>query len=149
MTVLTGQVKRCGALVGACVEVGSMADQLGGQHHMAVQGSNVQRHEAINVTTVDTESSSRRNGQLQDKKWTKTRLVLWLETNHSSVTYNVEAQRPSELERNLDTDTADGKAMPQGEVHLRLPPPHPSTPAGNEPRTHTHRYESRSDPFAS
>ena len=66
MAVLAGQVQRCGALVVAGVDVGSVADEQGGQRGVAVQGGDVERRETISVTAVDPESSGLQDGQLQD-----------------------------------------------------------------------------------
>lgn len=57
VAVLAGQVKRRGALVGAGVDVGSVADQQGDQRRVAVQGSDVERREAVNVRAANAESS--------------------------------------------------------------------------------------------
>lgn len=66
VAVLAGQVKRCGALVGAGVDVGSVADQQAGQCRVAVQGGDVERCEAVNVTAVNAESSGLQDRQLWD-----------------------------------------------------------------------------------
>lgn len=66
MAVLAGQVKRRGALVGAGVDIGSMADQQGSQRGVAVQGGDVERRKAVNVVTVNAESSGLQDGELQE-----------------------------------------------------------------------------------
>lgn len=67
VAVPAGQVKRRGALVGAGVDVGSVADQQGEQRRVAVQGGGVERREAVNVRAVNAESSGLQDGQLQDR----------------------------------------------------------------------------------
>lgn len=73
--MLAGQVKRRGALVGAGVDVGSVADQQGGQRRVAVQGGDVERREAVDVAAVDAESSGLKDRQLQRGQTVRRRLT--------------------------------------------------------------------------
>lgn len=74
MAVLGGQVQRCGALVGAGVDVGSMANQQGGQRRVAVQGGDVQRCVTVNVTTANAESAGLQDRQLRHTNTPRTRV---------------------------------------------------------------------------
>ena len=65
MAVLAGQVERRGALVGAGVDVGAVADQQGGQRRVAVKGGDVERREAVDVAAVDAEGPGLEDGQLR------------------------------------------------------------------------------------
>lgn len=76
MAVLGGQVQRCGALVGARVDVGSVANQQGGQRRVAVQGGDVQRRVTVNVTTSNAESAGLQDRQLRHTNTQMTRVGL-------------------------------------------------------------------------
>lgn len=76
MAVLGGQVQRCGALVGAGVDVGSVANQQGGQRRVAVQGGDVQRRVTVNVTTSNAESAGLQDRQLRHTNTQMTRVGL-------------------------------------------------------------------------
>lgn len=65
VAVLAGQVQRRGALVGACVNVGAVADQQGGQRRVSVQRGHVERRESVHVAAVDTERAGVRDRQLR------------------------------------------------------------------------------------
>lgn len=76
VAVLGGQVQRCGALVGAGVDVGSMANQQSGQRRVAVQGGDVQRRVTVNVTTSNAESAGLQDRQLRHTNTPRTRVGL-------------------------------------------------------------------------
>lgn len=66
MAVLASQVKRRGALVGAGIHVGPVADQQGGQGQVSVEGGDVEGRESVDVAAVYAESSRLLHRQLQE-----------------------------------------------------------------------------------
>lgn len=65
VAVLAGQVQRRGALVGACVDVGAVADEQGGQCRVSVQCSHMERRKSVHVAAVNTQRADMRYRQLQ------------------------------------------------------------------------------------
>lgn len=107
VAVLAGQMKGRGALVGACVDVGSVADQQSGQRGAAVQGGDMERRETVNIAAVNAQSSG-----LQDRKLRHTRTTRIRRMSGKHVISQFVRVRPSEWERSVDTDTAGGRAEP-------------------------------------
>lgn len=68
--VLTGQVERRGTLVGASIDVCTVADQQAGKHRVTMQGSHVQWREAVKVTAVYGQSSGLQDTHLHRQRHT-------------------------------------------------------------------------------
>lgn len=121
-------MKRRGTLIGASIDVCTMADQQTGEHRVTMQGSHVQRREAVKVTAVYSQSSSLQDTHLHKYTYrVRTNPLLHLLIRQFPLT-------PYVSENSWDTGREGDTAEPEPPLHSHLF--HLSIQAGNAP-THT------------
>lgn len=128
VTVLAGQVERRGTLVGASIDVCTVADQQAGEHRVTMQGSHMQRRETVKVTAVYSQRSCLQDTHLHRHTYrVRTNPLLHLLILHFPLT-------PYVSENSWDTGREGDTAEPEPPLHSPLS--HLSIRAGNAP-THT------------